>query len=95
MTSQWLSKALFSTMFSDESLYHVSHGAGVDVGVMDAAVLSVCIFPVAGTFVILAESSGFSRVCDGPDLCEHEHTFHFPSCTQRRIKTLCETQTCV
>ncbi len=48
-------------------LYHESHGAGVDVGVMDAAVFSVGVLPVGGTFVLLTEASGFSWICDGPD----------------------------
>ncbi len=52
-------------------LYHESHGAGVDVGVMDAAVFSVGVLPVGGTFVLLTEASGFSWICDGPD---GEHT---------------------
>lgn len=36
--------------------YHIAHGAGVDVGMVDAAVLSICIFPVGWTLLLLTET---------------------------------------
>lgn len=47
------------------SAHHVSQRAGVDVGVMDAAVFSVSIFPVGRTLVMFAEPLSFFCISDG------------------------------
>lgn len=45
--------------------YHVSQGARVDVGVMDAAVFFVSIFPVVRTVVLFTKPLSCFGVHDG------------------------------
>lgn len=42
-------------MNKHHSVYHVSQWTGVDVGVMNAAVFSISVFPVGRTVVMFAE----------------------------------------
>lgn len=52
-------------------MHHVSQWAGVDVGVMNAAVFSVSVFPVGRTFVMLTEQPSCLSVDYGT---EHMYT---------------------
>lgn len=48
-------------------IYHVSQRAGVDVGVMNAAIFSISVFPADGTVMMFAEPACRFSIYDGAE----------------------------
>lgn len=63
--------------------YHVFQWAGVDVGVMNAAIFSISVFPTDGTVMMFAEPSRLLGVYDGA-----KHTKQNNTPAWKRIRNL-------